>query len=165
MALNGLQAQKWLEKVNKAKDELLGGAGLTQATRIAILNANYIAKRLGDAYPILYSRNGRVAHECIVDTRPMKDRAGVTVDCQPMELKDILGYLKPKLDSWQNKPVILHTDLDAEYKDMVQAYDELARAREVLGYDIPNISIPTAKEIDSYVEIFGYNPFEESCKG
>ena len=53
---------------------MMGGAGLTQATRIAILNANYIAARLAGAYPILYSRNGRVAHECIVDTRPLKER-------------------------------------------------------------------------------------------
>ena len=57
---------------------MMGGAGLTQATKIAILNANYIAARLSAAYPILYSRNGRVAHECIVDTRPLKERAGVT---------------------------------------------------------------------------------------
>ena len=56
---------------------MMGGAGLTQATQIAILNANYIAARLGEAYPILYSSaNGRVAHECIVDTRPLKERGG-----------------------------------------------------------------------------------------
>ena len=53
---------------------MMGGAGLTQATRIAILNANYVAARLSGAYPILYSRNGRVAHECIVDTRPLKEQ-------------------------------------------------------------------------------------------
>ncbi len=90
---------------------------------------------------------------------------GTFVDCSPMEAADILGYLKPKLDAWRDKPVILHTDLDAEYNDMVHIYDQLAKGKMVLGYDIPNISIPTAKEIDSYVEIFGYNPFEESCKG
>ncbi|MHA6525423.1 aminomethyl-transferring glycine dehydrogenase [Tessaracoccus sp. G1721] len=59
---------------------LMGGAGLTQATRVAILSANYLAARLGDAYPILYrGRNGRVAHECIVDPRAWSAH-GVTVD-------------------------------------------------------------------------------------
>ena len=89
---------------------------------------------------------------------------GVYVDCQPMELSGILPYLKPKLDNWKDKPVILHTELDAKYSQMVQAYDELAKAKDVLGYDIPNISIPTSAEIENYVAIFGYNPFAESCK-
>ena len=60
---------------------LMGGEGLTQATRVAILNANYIAKRLEGAYEVLYrGRNDRVAHECIIDTRPFEESAGVTVD-------------------------------------------------------------------------------------
>lgn len=59
---------------------LMGGAGLTQATRVAILNANYIAARLKGAYEVLYAgRQGRVAHECILDTRPFAE-VGVTVD-------------------------------------------------------------------------------------
>ena len=59
---------------------LMGGSGLTQATRVAILSANYLASRLSEAYPILYrGGNGRVAHECIVDTRIFA-RHGVTVD-------------------------------------------------------------------------------------
>lgn len=59
---------------------LMGGAGLTQATRVAILNANYLAARLGDAYPILFrGAGGRVAHECILDTRVFAKHS-VTVD-------------------------------------------------------------------------------------
>ncbi|SMO73098.1 aminomethyl-transferring glycine dehydrogenase [Paracoccus laeviglucosivorans] len=59
---------------------MMGGAGLTQATRVAILNANYIASRLAGAYPVLFMGNrGRVAHECILDTRPFQEH-GVTVD-------------------------------------------------------------------------------------
>lgn len=59
---------------------LMGGAGLTQATRAAILNANYLAKRLEEAYPILYrGQEGRVAHECIVDPRGFAAH-GVSVD-------------------------------------------------------------------------------------
>src|ERR1700716_163416 len=60
---------------------MMGGEGLAQATRVAILNANYIAKRLAGAYDVLYlGAKGRVAHECIIDTRPLLDEAGVTVD-------------------------------------------------------------------------------------
>src|SRR6188472_2708887 len=76
---------------------MMGGAGLTQATKVAILNANYIAARLGAAYPILFSRNGRVAHECIVDTRVFKD-FGVTVDDVAKRLIDC-GFHAPTM-SW-----------------------------------------------------------------
>ena len=59
---------------------LMGGAGLTQATRVAILSANYLATRLGEAYPILYrGAGGRVAHECIIDPRAWAHH-GITVD-------------------------------------------------------------------------------------
>ncbi|MDC7683791.1 aminomethyl-transferring glycine dehydrogenase [Asticcacaulis sp. BYS171W] len=60
---------------------LMGDEGLRQATEVAILNANYIAERLEGHYPVLYrGENGRVAHECIIDVRPIKDATGVTVD-------------------------------------------------------------------------------------
>jgi glycine dehydrogenase len=60
---------------------MMGGEGLTQATRVAILNANYIAKRLEGAYDVLYKgSNGYVAHECILDSRPFADSADVSVD-------------------------------------------------------------------------------------
>ncbi len=58
---------------------MMGGPGLTRATQIAILNANYIAKRLARHYPTLYSgKNGLVAHECILDIRPIKDACGIS---------------------------------------------------------------------------------------
>jgi len=57
---------------------MLGGAGLTQATQVAILNANYVAARLKDHYPVLYTGSqGRVAHECILDIRPIKAATGI----------------------------------------------------------------------------------------
>src|SRR5581483_2705410 len=60
---------------------MMGGEGLTRATEMAVLNANYIAARLDAHFPVLYrNRHGRVAHECIVDPRPFKSSAGVTVD-------------------------------------------------------------------------------------
>ena len=58
---------------------LLGSEGLRQSTEMAILNANYLAKKLSEHYPILYKgRNDRVAHECIVDLRPLKESSGIT---------------------------------------------------------------------------------------
>ncbi len=60
---------------------LMGYDGLTEATKIAILNANYIARRLKGHYEVLYAApNGTVAHECIIDTRPFKASAGVDVE-------------------------------------------------------------------------------------
>jgi glycine dehydrogenase len=59
---------------------MMGGEGLAQATRVAILNANYIARRLAGAYGVLFSgAKGRLAHECIIETRPLLEEAGVTV--------------------------------------------------------------------------------------
>ncbi len=78
---------------------LMGGAGLTQATKVAILNANYIAARLKGAYDILYTaENGRVAHECILDTRPLADSAGISVDDIAKRLIDN-GFHAPTM-SW-----------------------------------------------------------------
>ena len=58
---------------------MLGGAGLKRATQVAILNANYVAARLAPHYPVLYvGKNGRVAHECILDIRPVKAATGIS---------------------------------------------------------------------------------------
>jgi glycine dehydrogenase len=60
---------------------LMGGRGLTEAARVAVLNANYVARRLAPHFPILYTgRSGGVAHECIVDPRALKDATGVTAE-------------------------------------------------------------------------------------
>ena len=76
---------------------LMGGAGMTQATKVAILNANYIAARLKGVYDVLYKGPaGRVAHECIIDTRPLKDRAGVSVDDIAKRLMDC-GFHAPTM--------------------------------------------------------------------
>jgi len=75
--------------------DMMGGEGLTQATKIAILNANYIAKRLESSYPVLYTgRNGTVAHECIVDPRALKTSAGVEVEDIAKRLMDY-GFHAP----------------------------------------------------------------------
>ncbi|NOL50960.1 aminomethyl-transferring glycine dehydrogenase [Pelistega suis] len=76
---------------------LMGAEGLRKATQMALLNANYIATRLAPYYPILYSgRNGRVAHECILDLRPLKETSGVTVDDVAKRLIDF-GFHAPTM--------------------------------------------------------------------
>ena len=74
---------------------LMGAAGLKRATQVAILNANYIAQKLAPHYPVLYTgKHGRVAHECIVDLRPLKDASGVTVEDVAKRLMDY-GFHAP----------------------------------------------------------------------
>jgi glycine dehydrogenase len=76
---------------------MMGGPGLTKATQVAILNANYIAHRLAPHYPVLYTgQNGRVAHECIIDFRPLKESSGVTVDDVAKRLVDY-GFHAPTM--------------------------------------------------------------------
>ena len=74
---------------------LMGDAGLTRATQVAVLNANYIVSRLSEAYPVLYrGAHNRVAHECILDLRPIKDQTGVSVDDIAKRLVDY-GFHAP----------------------------------------------------------------------
>ena len=76
---------------------MMGGDGLTRATEAAILNANYIARRLDPHFPVLYkNHNGRVAHECIVDPRALKTTSGVTVDDIAKRLIDY-GFHAPTM--------------------------------------------------------------------
>ena len=76
---------------------LMGGAGLSRATEVAVLNANYIAARLRDSYPVLYSgQDGIVAHECILDLRPLTKETGVTVDDVAKRLIDY-GFHAPTM--------------------------------------------------------------------
>lgn len=76
---------------------LMGREGLRQATRVAILNANYIASRLAPHYPILYrGPNAMVAHECLIDLRPLKDAAGITPDDIAKRLIDY-GFHAPTM--------------------------------------------------------------------
>ena len=76
---------------------MMGGRGMKRATQVAILGANYIAKRLAGAYPVLYTgRNGRVAHECIIDIRPFKEACGITEEDVAKRLIDY-GFHAPTM--------------------------------------------------------------------
>ena len=100
--------------ISYAYIQLMGGAGLTQATKLAILNGNYIAERLKDAYPVLYrGGQGRVAHECILDTRPFAE-AGVTVDDIAKRLMDN-GFHAPTM-SWPVAGTLMVEPTESETK-------------------------------------------------
>jgi glycine dehydrogenase len=76
---------------------MMGRVGLKQATEVAILNANYMASRLQEHYQVLYTgANGRVAHECIIDVRPIKDNVGISVDDIAKRLIDY-GFHAPTM--------------------------------------------------------------------
>jgi glycine dehydrogenase len=109
---------------------MMGGAGLTQATKVAILNANYIAARLKGAYDVLYKGpTGRVAHECIVDTRPFADSAGVTVDDVAKRLIDC-GFHAPTM-SWPVAGTLMIEPTESETKAELDRFcDAMLAIRE-----------------------------------
>jgi glycine dehydrogenase len=76
---------------------MMGPAGLTLATKIAVLSANYVAARLGEHFPVLYTgTNGLVAHECIVDLRPLTKATGITAEDVAKRLIDY-GFHAPTM--------------------------------------------------------------------
>jgi glycine dehydrogenase len=76
---------------------MMGAAGLLKATQVAILSANYIAQRLEGHFPVLYTgKNGRVAHECIIDLRPLKAASGITEEDVAKRLMDY-GFHAPTM--------------------------------------------------------------------
>ncbi|MDN5620530.1 MAG: aminomethyl-transferring glycine dehydrogenase [Psychrobacter sp.] len=76
---------------------MMGRDGLLKATELALLNANYVAAQLKDHYPVLYTgKNGRVAHECIIDIRPLKDETGITESDIAKRLMDY-GFHSPTM--------------------------------------------------------------------
>jgi glycine dehydrogenase len=102
---------------------MMGGQGLTQATRIALMNANYVAKRLEGHFPVLYSsKDGDVAHECIVDTRPFQQSAGVTVDDIAKRLMDC-GFHAPTM-SWPVAGTMMIEPTESETKAELDRFCE-----------------------------------------
>ena len=76
---------------------MMGAEGLTEATKVAILNANYVMERLRPHYPVLYrGTNGRVAHECIIDIRPLKEETGISEEDIAKRLMDY-GFHAPTM--------------------------------------------------------------------
>ena len=102
---------------------LLGRQGLPKATSIAILNANYIAHRLNDHFPVLYTgTNGMVAHECIIDTRIIKQTSGITVDDIAKRLIDY-GFHAPTM-SFPVSGTLMIEPTESESKEELDRFCE-----------------------------------------
>ncbi len=94
---------------------MMGGDGLKEATEVAILNANYMARRLAPFFPILYTGNdGLVAHECIIDVRPLSDESHITVEDVAKRLMDY-GYHAPTM-SWPVGGTLMIEPTESESK-------------------------------------------------
>jgi glycine dehydrogenase len=109
---------------------LMGGEGLTKATQVAILNANYIAKRLSPHYPVVYTgTHGLVAHECIIDVRMFKDSAGIAVDDVAKRLMDY-GFHAPTM-SWPVAGTLMIEPTESESRAEIDRFcDALIAIRE-----------------------------------
>ncbi|MEJ1998720.1 MAG: aminomethyl-transferring glycine dehydrogenase [Maritimibacter sp.] len=129
---------------------LMGGEGLTQATKVAILNANYIASRLSGAYEVLdKGPSGRVAHECILDMRPFEESAHITVDDIAKRLMDA-GFHAPTM-SWPVAGTLMIEPTESETKaeldrfcDAMLAIREEIRAVEEGKLDAENNPLKNA---------------------
>ncbi|GAB0150809.1 aminomethyl-transferring glycine dehydrogenase [Marinobacterium sp. BA1] len=121
---------------------LMGGEGLRQATEYAILNANYLAKKLGAHYPVLYSgRNDRVAHECIIDLRPLKERSGISEEDVAKRLMDF-GFHAPTM-SFPVPGTLMIEPTESESKAELDRFIEaMVRIRE-------EIALVEAGELDA----------------
>jgi len=94
---------------------MMGTDGLTEATRVSILNANYVAKRLDPYFPVLYKgKTGMVAHECIIDVRPLAAQSGITVEDVAKRLMDY-GYHSPTM-SWPVAGTLMIEPTESESK-------------------------------------------------
>lgn len=108
---------------------MMGGAGLRRASQLAILNANYIARRLEEHYPVLYTgTNGLVAHECILDLRPLKDSSGISVDDVAKRLIDF-GFHAPTM-SFPVAGTLMIEPTESESKEELDRFcDAMIRIR------------------------------------
>jgi len=136
---------------------MMGAGGLRNATEVAILNANYIAARLANHFPILYrGSQGRVAHECILDLREWKARAGVEVEDVAKRLMDF-GFHAPTM-SWPVPGTLMVEPTESESKDeldrfcdaMITIHGELC-AIESGGMDRANNPLKNAPHTASAV--------------
>jgi len=146
---------------------MMGAAGLTKATEVAILNANYVAARLKPHYPILYTGpSGMVAHECIIDCRGFQAEAGVMVEDIAKRLQDF-GYHAPTM-SWPVSGTLMieptesetKTELDRFCNAMIQIRAEIADiGRGLLDrIDNPLKNAPhTAAEVTATEWTHGYS--------
>jgi glycine dehydrogenase len=108
----------------------MGPGGLTRASQVAILNANYVARRLADDYPLLYAgADGLVAHECILDSRPLRQSAGIEVEDIAKRLIDY-GFHAPTV-SFPVAGTLMVEPTESESKEELDRFvDAMAAIRD-----------------------------------
>ncbi len=127
---------------------MMGAEGLTRATQVAVLNANYIAHRLSSDYRILYrGKNGLVAHECIVDVRPFKASADVTVEDVAKRLMDY-GFHAPTM-SW---PVAGTLMIEPTESESLEELDRFCDAMIGIREEIREIETGAADPTDNVLK-------------
>lgn len=109
---------------------MMGGEGLKRASQLAILNANYISRRLEEHYPVLYTgSSGLVAHECILDLRPLKETSGISVDDVAKRLIDF-GFHAPTM-SFPVAGTLMIEPTESESKEELDRFcDAMIKIRE-----------------------------------
>ena len=127
---------------------MMGGKGLTHATNVAILNANYVAKRLEEHYPVLYKgTNGTVAHECILDLRPLKAASGVEVEDVAKRLMDY-GFHAPTVSF----PVAGTLMVEPTESETLDELDRFCQAMIAIRQEIREIEEGTADKADNVLK-------------
>ncbi|ERT08292.1 glycine dehydrogenase [Lyngbya aestuarii BL J] len=119
---------------------MMGAEGLTEATKVAILNANYMAHRLKESYPILYKgKNGLIAHECILDLRGVKKSANIEVDDIAKRLMDY-GFHAPTV-SWPVPGTVMVEPTESESKAELDRFCDamIAIRREISAIESGDI--------------------------
>jgi glycine dehydrogenase len=135
---------------------LMGGEGLTEASKAAILNANYIACRLQQHYPLLFrGRNNRVAHECIIDIRPFKDTAGISVDDIAKRLIDY-GFHAPTM-SFPVAGTLMIEPTESESKAEI---DRFCRAMIAIRQEIGEIEAGRMSKSDNPLKNAPHTAFD-----
>ncbi len=114
---------------------LMGSEGLTEATKVAILSANYVARRLADHFPLLYSGGGLVAHECLLDLREITKTTGVTVDDVAKRLIDY-GFHAPTMSF----PVAGTLMVEPTESEDLRELDRFCEAMIAIGAEIEEIA-------------------------
>lgn len=114
---------------------MMGARGLLEATQVAILNANYIAHRLAEHFPVLYTgRNGMVAHECIIDLRPLKQASGITEEDVAKRLMDF-GFHAPTMSF----PVAGTLMIEPTESESLQEIDRFINAMILIRQEIADV--------------------------
>jgi glycine dehydrogenase len=126
----------------------MGGEGLTEATKVAILNANYIARRLDEHFPVLYKGEHRtIAHECIVDTRVVKASSGVEVEDIAKRLMDY-GFHAPTVSF----PVAGTLMIEPTESESLAELDRFCEAMISIRGEVGEIENGTADRADNVLK-------------